>query len=66
MKREKKVTSFWRDVCKEEIWRLLKSQKTLKNLPEFNQQELATLDVSRENDNVIEIYIFIHSILMVV
>ena len=38
----KKVIYFWRDVFKEEIRRLPESSKTQKNLPEFNQQELAT------------------------
>ena len=37
--------SFWRDVSKEEIWRLLESPKAPKNLPEFHQQELATKHV---------------------
>jgi len=35
--------SFGRNVCKEEILRLPESSKTQKNLPEFHQQELATL-----------------------
>ena len=38
--------SFWRDVCKEEIWRLPESPNTQKNLPEFHQQELAALYVT--------------------
>jgi len=37
--------SFWWDVCKEEIWRFPESPKTQKNLPEFLQQELATLAI---------------------
>jgi len=34
---------FFRDVCKEKIWRFLESPETQNNLPEFYQQELATL-----------------------
>ena len=39
----KKAMSFWNDVCKEEIWKLPESPRPTKNLPEFRQQELATL-----------------------
>ena len=45
----KKVTSFWRDVCKEEIRRLPEFPKTQKNLPEFHQQKLATLGITEIN-----------------
>ena len=38
-----KVICFLSDVCKEEIWRLPESPKIPKYLPEFHQQELATL-----------------------
>ena len=41
----KKAMSSWRDVCKEEIWRLPEIPKTSKNLPEFHKQELATLAI---------------------
>ena len=34
----------------EEIWRLPESPKTQKNLPEFHQQELATLIVAVTNE----------------
>ena len=37
--------SFWRNVCKEQIWRLPESPNTQKNLPKIYQQELATLMV---------------------
>ena len=38
--------SFWRDVFKEEIWRLPESPDSKKNLPKFHQQELAALAIS--------------------
>ena len=50
-KMQKKVMSFWRKGYKEEIRRLPEPPKTQKILPEFYQQELATLMIGTV-DNV--------------
>ena len=50
--RNKKVMSFGRNVCNEEIWRLPESPKTQKNLPEFHQQELATLLTGLKSNDI--------------
>ena len=49
----KKIMSFWIEVCKEEMWRLSEFSKTQKNLPEFYQQELATLRTLYSSNSVI-------------
>ena len=44
--------SFWSDFLKEEIWKLPESPKTQKNLPEFHQQELATLGTEDQSAGI--------------